>query len=163
MNADLMVLGVLTLAIRMLALNDLRGDAVALPAMVAPLPFTGVVSMGENLAGVGGGGFGLLDWIHSGLGPDRLSLRGGGGTLEAGHQSSCPHAGHRARPKPWHRTPHSRYRRKSRSTNPGTPGSSSSPSRLSANQVSKCSRTTACNTVRSGWRGRYRPGVVRAA
>ncbi len=53
MNADLfIVLGLLTLAILMLALNKPRGDAVALLAMVA-LPFTGVVSMGETLEGFG--------------------------------------------------------------------------------------------------------------
>ena len=51
MNTDLaIVLGLLVAAIAMFAINKPRMDAVAL-IMLTVLPFTGVITMGEALAG----------------------------------------------------------------------------------------------------------------
>jgi len=51
MNSDLaIVLGLLVAAIAMFAMNKPRMDAVAL-IMLTVLPFTGVITMGETLAG----------------------------------------------------------------------------------------------------------------
>lgn len=92
MNADLfIVLGLLTLAILMLALNKPRGDAVALLAMVA-LPFTGVVSMGETLEGFGNSNVILIAAmfvIGEGLARTSVAQRLGDWLVARGGETSC--------------------------------------------------------------------------